>query len=714
MNTGNFVFNTFRQRLPRHAGFIFRRPAANTDSTKPTNLTAAQAGKGTQMSNRLSMERSPYLLQHADNPVDWHPWGPEVFEEAKRSDRPIFLSIGYSTCHWCHVMAHESFEDKTVARAVNASFLPVKVDREERPDVDALYMAACLAMNGSGGWPLTALLTPDQQPFWVGTYLPKPQLLELLDQAARLWREDRASLLAAGEALTTRLRQETENRPGAPRRELVHRAASLFALSFDPKWGGFGSPPKFPTPHNLILLLRYARLTGDDHTRKMALHTLDAMYQGGLFDHVGGGFSRYSTDRRWLIPHFEKMLYDNALLALAYTEAFQHTRRPLYERIVRRTLDYVLRELSGPQGGLCCGQDADSDGVEGKYYALTPEELIPVLGQSNAEHFCRWYGITHEGNFEGKSVPNLLGQARFDREPEEIAALRERVYAYRLGRTVLHRDDKILTAWNALALAALARAGLILDEPRYLDAARRTADFLAAKLTAPDGRLLARWRDGNAAHPGKLDDYAFYAYGLLELYGATFDPADLSRAADLADRLLELFFDWEHGGFYPYASDGEQLLTRTKEAYDGAMPSGNSAAALVLSRLARLTGEKRWREAADRQLSWLAGAVRDYPAGHSFAMTAFLEELWPSAELVVTAQALPPELAAFLREMPRPELTVMLKMPSSAGTLAALAPFTAEYPIPEEGARYYLCRGGACAQPVESTAELGALLAQND
>ncbi|MBD5099097.1 MAG: thioredoxin domain-containing protein [Clostridiales bacterium] len=665
------------------------------------------------MSNRLSMERSPYLLQHADNPVDWRPWGPEVFEEAKRSDRPIFLSIGYSTCHWCHVMAHESFEDKMVARAVNASFLPVKVDREERPDVDAVYMAACLAMNGSGGWPLTALLTPDQQPFWVGTYLPKAQLLELLDHAARLWREDRASLLAAGEALTARLRQEAENRPGAPRRELVRQAASLFARSFDAKWGGFGPPPKFPTPHNLIFLLRYARLTGDGHARKMALRTLDAMYQGGLFDHVGGGFSRYSTDSRWLIPHFEKMLYDNALLALAYTEAFQHTRRPLYEQIVRRTLDYMLQELPGPQGGLCCGQDADSDGVEGKYYALTPEKLIPVLGQSDAKRFCRWYGITQEGNFEGKSVPNLLGQAQFDREPEEIAALRERVYAYRLGRTVLHRDDKILTAWNALALAALARAGLALDEPRYLDAARRTADFLAAKLTAPDGRLLARWRDGNAAHPGKLDDYAFYAYGLLELYGTTFDPADLSRAAGLADCLLELFFDRERGGFYPYASDGEQLLTRTKEAYDGAMPSGNSAAALVLSRLARLTGERLWREAADRQLSWLAGAAQDYPAGYGFAMMAFLEKLWPSAELVVTAQAVPPELAAFLRETPRPELTVLVKTPSSASTLAALAPFTTDYPIPKEGARYYLCRDGACAQPVEGTADLKALLAQS-
>ena len=665
------------------------------------------------MSNRLSKEHSPYLLQHAENPVDWRPWGPEIFEEAKRADKPIFLSIGYSTCHWCHVMAHESFEDEAVARAVNGAFLPVKVDREERPDVDAVYMAACVAMNGSGGWPLTVLLTPDQKPFWAGTYLPKGQLLHLLQEAARLWREDRAGVLSAGEALTAHLRREAEHRAGAPSRELVRKAVVQFAQSYDPQWGGFGPAPKFPTPHNLIFLLRYARLTGEKGAQEMALHTLDCMYRGGLFDHVGGGYSRYSTDGRWLIPHFEKMLYDNALLALAYTEAFRHTRRPIYEEIVRRTLDYVLRELSGPQGGLCCGQDADSDGAEGKYYLLTPDEVVQVLGGEDGERFCRWYGVTRSGNFEGKSVPNLLEQPEFDREPKGMAALREKVYAYRLGRTVLHRDDKVLTAWNGLALAALARAGLVLDEPRYLEAARRTAGFLAEKLTGPDGELLARWRDGDAAHPGKLDDYAFYAYGLLELYGATFDISYLARAGSLAGRLLERFFDREHGGFYPYASDGEQLLTRTKEAYDGAMPSGNSVEALVLSRLARLTGEGRWREAADLQLRWLAGAAADYPAGHSFAMLAFLEELWPSAELVAAAQEIPEELRAFLRETPHPGLTVLVKTPENAGALAAAVPFTKDYPIPERGARYYLCRNGACAQPVDRISELEALLGPN-
>ena len=665
------------------------------------------------MSNRLSTERSPYLLQHAENPVDWRPWGPEVFEEAKRTDKPVLLSIGYSTCHWCHVMAHESFEDETVAQAVNAAFLPVKVDREERPDVDAVYMAACLAMNGSGGWPLTVLLTPDQKPFWAGTYLPKDQLLHLLRKAARLWREDRAGVLATGDTLTAHLQQEGQTRPGTPSRELVRQAVSQFAQSYDERWGGFGAAPKFPTPHNLIFLLRYAQLAKEEHAREMALHTLNNMYRGGLFDHVGGGFSRYSTDQHWLVPHFEKMLYDNALLALAYTEAFQHARCPIYGEITRRTLDYVLRELSGPQGGFCCGQDADSDGVEGKYYALTPDELAQALGGVDGLRFCQWYGITPEGNFEGKSIPNLLGQSQFDQDPEDMAALREQMYAYRLSRTALHRDDKVLTAWNGLVMAALARAGLVLDEPWYLDAARQTAEFLAEKLTTSDGRLLARWRDGDAAHPGKLDDYAFLAYGLLELYSATFDASYLTRAVGLADCLLKLFFDGERGGFYPYASDGEQLLTRTKEAYDGAMPSGNSIAALVLFRLSRLTGEMRWREAADLHLSWLAGAAEGYPAGHSFAMLACLEELWPTAELVITAQKPPEELRGFLREAPRLGLTVLVKTQENAGTLAALAPFTKDYPIPAQGAQYYLCQGGACAQPVDSIPELKIFSEQN-
>lgn len=665
------------------------------------------------MPNRLQFEQSPYLLQHRENPVDWRPWGSEAFQTAREEDKPVFLSIGYSTCHWCHVMAHESFEDETVAEAINRDFIPIKVDREERPDVDAVYMAACVAMTGSGGWPLTVLLTPEQKPFWAGTYLPRQALLSLLQQAARLWREDRGGLLTAGEALTDRLREAEGAGTGFPDRALAGMAAGLYARSFDTRWGGFGHAPKFPTPHNLIFLLRYARRTGESQAGAMAEQTLESMYRGGLFDHVGGGFARYSTDEMWLVPHFEKMLYDNALLALAYTEAYQQTRRPLYGEIVRRTLDYVLRELRDFQGGFYCGQDADSEGEEGKYYVFTAGELRDLLGPEDAEAFCGWYGVTETGNFAGKNILNLIGREQVQREPVRIRPLRERVYAYRLERTCLHRDDKVLAAWNGLMIAALARAGLALDEPRYRDAAVGAAAFLKRSLTEENGRLLARWRAGQAAHPGKLDDYAFCAWGLLELYGVTFRTAYLAEARDLTARLLEQFFDGKNGGFYPYAADGEQLITRTKETYDGAMPSGNAAAALVLSRLARLTGEARWRTAADLQLGYLAGATRTYPAGHGFAMLVFLEELWPSAELVCAARTMPEELAAFLREASRPELTVLVKTPETAKPLEELAPFTEAYPIPETGVRYYLCRNGACARPVDSISEVRRLLKQN-
>lgn len=661
------------------------------------------------MANQLQYEKSPYLLQHAENPVDWRPWGTAALEEAKREDKPIFLSIGYSTCHWCHVMAHESFESEEVAAVLNRAFIPIKVDREERPDVDAVYMAACIAMNGSGGWPLTVLLTPDQKPFWAGTYLPKGQLMSLLEQAERRWRENRGQLISVGDMLTEHLRQEEAVRPDAPSRALVEKGVALFVQSFDRQWGGFGQAPKFPTAHNLLFLLRYARLTQDRQAQEMAELTLEHMYRGGLFDHVGGGFSRYSTDRQWLVPHFEKMLYDNALLVLAYTEAWNQTHQDYCREVACRTLDYILTELTDPQGGFYCGQDADSDGVEGKYYVFSPEEITAVVGEKQGQAFCRRFGITFAGNFEGKSIPNLIGTPDWEQEPEEIKALRKQLYAYRKQRISLHRDDKVLTSWNGLMIAALARAGLILDESRYLDAAEQAVAFIRKNLKDSDGRLLARWRDGDAAHPGKLEDYAFYTWGLLELYEATFRVDYLEEACALAELLLKLFFDHEQGGFYPYAKDGEQLITRTKEVYDGAMPSGNSVAALVLSRLARLTGETHWMQAAQCQFAYLAGAIQGYPAGYSFALLALLEELWPTAELICAAENLPEGLTDFLREHAY-GLTVLMKTPADETRLAALAPFTSEYPIPAAGVRYYLCRGKTCERPVETIAELEKLM----
>lgn len=664
------------------------------------------------MTNQLQFEKSPYLLQHRHNPVHWLPWSQNAFATAQREDKPVFLSIGYSTCHWCHVMAHESFEDEAAAEVINRSFIPIKVDREERPDVDAVYMEACLAMTGSGGWPLTILMTPDQKPFWAGTYLPRESLLSLLIQAEQLWEKDRERLLAAGEELTTYLQREEAARPGTPNRILVNRAAAQYARTFDPDWGGFGAVPKFPMPHNLLFLMGYAQRSGVGSAQAMAEKTLAAMYRGGLFDHVGGGFSRYSTDRRWLVPHFEKMLYDNALLLFTYAEAYQRTQRPLYSMVARRTAEYVLRELEDADGGFFCGQDADSEGVEGKYYVFTPKELQTVLGTEKARAFCRRYHVTEQGNFEGKNIPNLIGQTAIDEDPDDMDDIRRQLRNYRLERTTLHKDDKILTAWNGLMIAGLAKAGLALDDPRYLAAAERAVARIGRHLTDGDGRLLARWRDGQGAFAGKLDDYAFYAWGLLELYGATLKLAHLTEALRLSELLLTFFLDREKGGLFPYPSDGEQLLTRTKETHDGAIPSGNSVAALVFSRLSRLTGEVRWKEISNLQFSYLAGAAQEHPSGHGFAMLALLEELWPSAELICTAKEIPAELTDLLRQNVHPALSVLVKTPDNQERLTALAPFTAEYPIPDHGAQYYLCKNGTCIRPTGSLSELIPLLQQ--
>jgi len=657
------------------------------------------------MQNKLQFEKSPYLLQHKSNPVNWYPWGEEAFEKARLENKPVFLSIGYSTCHWCHVMAHESFEDKEAAELINRSYVAVKVDREERPDVDAVYMEACLAMTGSGGWPLTVLMTPDGKPFWAGTYLPRYMLISLLEEAARLWKDSRETLLEAGEELTNHLKNKEETRPGAPTRELTAKAAELFARAYDPKWGGFGRAPKFPSAHNIIFLMRWSSLTGEKKTMKMAEQTLESMYRGGLFDHVGGGFCRYSTDSKWLVPHFEKMLYDNALLIFAYAEAFRYTKRCLYKTIAVRTADYVLRELGTPEGGFCCGQDADSDGVEGKYYVFTPAEIREVLGKNNADIFCERYGITEKGNFEGTSIPNLIGHTDIDHDPKGISEIREKLTEYRRSRTVLHRDSKILTSWNGLMIAALARAGRLLNEPRYIRAAETAAGFINKNLFNSRGRLLARWSDGESAYDGKLDDHAFYAWGLLELYGSTLDIKYLAQAQYTAEHLFEYFFDRENGGLYPYPSDGEQLITRSKETYDGALPSGNSVGALVFSRLARLTGKQMWNDAAEKQYSYLAGAAKNNPMGHAFTMAGLLEELWPTEELIYSGEKIPPELTDLITKRCSPGLTVLAKTSENRELLKQLAPFTDAYPTEEPG-KYYLCRCGTCSKAADSINEL--------
>ncbi len=664
--------------------------------------------------NRLQFEKSPYLLQHAANPVDWFPWGKEAFDKAAREDKPVFLSIGYSTCHWCHVMAHESFEDEEVAALLNGGFVCVKVDREERPDVDAVYMAVCQALTGSGGWPLSVVMTPGQIPFFAATYLPKSSrygqtgLHELLPEIARLWKEKRQSLIEAGERIVSHLSQAPQIRMENPSRALPRRAMEQFQKSFDRHWGGFGCAPKFPMPHQLIFLLRYARLENRPEALQMAECTLKAMARGGIFDQIGGGFSRYSTDAKWLIPHFEKMLYDNALLLFAYTEAYQITGSAFYRTVAQRTAEYLLREMTDPLGGFYSGQDADSGGEEGKYYAFTPEEIADVLGEREGSAFCERFGIGSPGNFEGKSIPNLIASRTYEEESPEMAALRCKLYVYRLERISLAKDDKILTAWNALAIAALSQASFVLQNRRCLSAALLAQQFLDASLTGPDGRLLVRWREGEAAHPGQLEDYAFSALALLCLYRNTFELRFLEQAVRRAEQMLRFFEDRGHGGFFLYAEDAEQLITRPKESYDGALPSGNSVAGLVLQRLFHLTGQESWRAAGERQLAFLAGEMESYPAGYSCALLAVLEAVYPSAQLVCVTreETAPPKLLERLRREAPLNLSVLLKTPQTAERLAALAPFTREYPIPASGCLFYLCRNGSCSAP---TAELSAL-----
>lgn len=663
------------------------------------------------MPNRLKQEKSPYLMQHGENPVDWYPWGEEAFRKAAKEDKPVFLSIGYSTCHWCHVMAHESFEDSEVANLLNREFISIKVDREERPDIDAVYMSVCQAMTGSGGWPLTIFMTPEQKPFFAGTYFPKYggygrfDLMDLLERVADLWKNNREELLRAGNQITAAINQEQTGNGQKPDRQLVERAYGQLAKRFDHKWGGFGAAPKFPTPHNLLFLMRYADTMQESNAMKVAEITLEDMARGGIFDHIGGGFSRYSTDEMWLVPHFEKMLYDNALLLIAYTKAYQHTKRECFTDTSHRTARYILRELTSAEGGCYCGQDADSDGVEGKYYVFTPEEVKAVLGEEDGAEFCRLYGITATGNFEGKSIPNRIHGLENGLDMDDPRL--DKLYDYRLNRTKLHKDDKILLSWNAWAMIALAKAGQALEEPSYLDAAIRIHDFIEGKMVDENDRLYLRYRDGEAAYVGQLEDYAVYALALLELYRVTFEIEYLQAAIHRAKQMVELFEDKKNSGYFMTAFDGERLIARPKETYDGAMPSGNSVAAMVLQTLASLTGERSWQAAADRQFSYLAGEIGEYPSASCFGVLTMMDALYPHRELVcATSDGLSSEVKDYLKKHPADDLHVLLKTKENAETLAECAPFTKDYPIPEQGSMYYLCEGGACKAPVSEFSKL--------
>lgn len=640
------------------------------------------------MANHLKHETSPYLLQHSENPVDWYPWGEEAFRRAREEDKPVFLSIGYSTCHWCHVMARESFEDPGTAELLNRWFISIKADREERPDLDSVYMTVCQTFTGSGGWPASIFLTAEKQPFFAGTYFPKQrrgsmmsfrELLTLLHDA---WERDRSALLARAGEITAYLNRPPVSKGGVVPDDLTENAVRLFRQQFDPENGGFGSAPKFPSPHNLLFLLTYYRRRGDPSCLEMAERTLLQMYRGGIFDHIGGGFCRYSTDERFLVPHFEKMLYDNAMLILAYSDAFATTKKTVYLRAAEQTADYILREMTAPEGGFYSAQDADSDGVEGKYYLFKPEELLSLLGPEQGTAFNRHFDITPGGNFDGKNIPNLLQSDPSDRS---FDGMLETVCQYRKTRCDLRPDDKILTAWNGLMIAALCRLYQAAGTERYLEAAKRADQYLRANLWT-DGELYVSCRNGRRGAKGFLDEYAAYLYAQLALYGATLEETYLERAEQLCRDAQDRFQDREGDGFYLYGTENEPLLFRPKETYDGAMPSGNSLMAWNLVRLSQLVSEQTYGPMAERQLRFLETESAQYPAGYAMFLLALLDHQDP-----------PPKVTAVLtdRGEARP---LPLTLPAEAAVVLR-KPGT-DYPLKNGTTTFYVCRGHSCRPPV--------------
>lgn len=697
--------------------------------------------------NRLAREKSPYLLQHAHNPVDWFPWGEEAFEKARREDKPIFLSVGYSTCHWCHVMERESFENEEIAALLNRYFVPVKVDREERPDVDRIYMTFVQAVTGSGGWPMSVFLTPDLKPFFGGTYFPpdnrwgRPGFRYILERLAEAWMSDRERVIHSGEQLLHELRRYVEIVPEPSRLDASLLESGFFAFrrSFDARYGGFGEAPKFPRPVVFSFLLREYARTQNPEALEMTLATLEAMARGGMYDHLGGGFHRYSVDERWFVPHFEKMLYDQAQLAVSYLEAFQITGRPMLARVAREILDYVLRDMTDAEGGFYSAEDADSVidpsqpeiKGEGAFYVWRADEIEAVLGRPAADWFRYCYGVEPDGNvaqdphgeFTGK---NILYQARtveqaaerFGLSVETMAAALNEAKAALLGARSLrprpHRDDKILTSWNGLMISAFAVAAQVLGEAAYLQAARRAAEFILSRMYDPaGGTLLRRYRQGEAAIPAFLDDYAFFVQGLLDLYEACFEVRYLELALHLSDRMRELFEDRQHGAFFSTAEGDSSLVLRMKDDYDGAEPSGNSVAALNLLRLAAITDRADLRESAERTLRAFASRMRLAPSGVPQMLVALGWHLDRPKQIVIAGSQDDAGTRSLLRALRGrfvPHKVVLLADEQSRARLAQWQPAIASMHGVDGRPAAYVCESFVCREPVTEPEELVGLL----
>ncbi len=693
-----------------------------------TSVQSLKAGGSLadRTSNRLGGEKSPYLLQHAANPVNWFPWGEEAFEKAKREEKPIFLSIGYSTCHWCHVMERESFEDEEVAALLNKFFISIKVDREERPDIDHIYMTVCQLMTGSGGWPLTIIMTPDKKPFFAATYIPKESrfgrkgMLSLAPMIAEAWRSRRNELIDSAGRIFSALEDASRKPEGdEPGEEALHLGFNELARRFDHVNAGFGRGMKFPTPHQLIFLLRFWHRTGSEGALEMVEKTLQAMRRGGIYDHVGFGFHRYSTDPEWLVPHFEKMLYDQALLLWAYAEAFEATKNPLYEKTAREIAEYVLRDMTSPNGAFYSAEDADSEGVEGKFYVWTASQIRATLDEDSAALVASRFGITEDGNFqeEGtgiRSGRNILHEKQSLDEVARntglpVSEIESRLETARLSllkargrrlRPLL--DDKVLTDWNGLMIGALSIAGRVLDEPKFIDAAMKAADFIHLNVVDSDGRLLHRFRDGEAGLSAHLDDYAFLVFGLIELYEATFETHRLSEAIRLTSNMIDSFSDSEGGGFFLSAQNNEELLIRPKDNYDGAIPSGNSVAFYNLTRLSRITGDSKTEALGAVAARSFSHEVANQASAHSLFLTALDFALGPSVEIVVSGRPGADDTGTLLeaiRKTYAPNKVVLLRPEGDVKGISALAPYVADQVMRNGKAAAYVCVKQSCSFP---------------
>ena len=686
------------------------------------------------IANKLVNEQSPYLLQHAYNPVDWYPWSEEAFEKARIENKPIFLSIGYSTCHWCHVMEKESFEDEEVAKLMNEAFVSIKVDREERPDIDGIYMTVCQILTGSGGWPLTIVMTPEKKPFFAGTYFPKlgrygrAGMMELILQLSELWNSKNDDILKSAEEISHALINSSKfSGDEILSSEILDQAFNELSRRFDPENGGFGKSPKFPTPHNLTFLLRYWSKNKNEYALFMVEKTLKEMRLGGIYDHIGFGFHRYSTDPQWLVPHFEKMLYDQALLAIAYIEAYQATKKELFENTVKEILEYVNRDMRSKKGGFYSAEDADSEGEEGKFYLWTVDELRDIL-KEDADLFFEIFNCDPAGNWidpmhGGKVGTNILHlQTTMDEYSSKsnvstgileikIALAQKQLLEAREKKIHPHKDDKILTDWNGLMISAFAKAAQVFDEKKYIEIAESTAKFILNHMTLQNGRLLHRYRNGNADIAGNLDDHAFLIAALLDLYETTFSVDHLIDALKLNDDLIKYFWDENDGAFFFTATDSEKLLVRQKEIYDGAIPSGNSIALLNLVRLYRFTGRTEFEVKASQMIKTFSQLIKTSPSAYTQFLSAFDFYIGPSKEILLVGNddEKVKRFLRILREIFIPNKVIIYKDDRMEDKLSKAAEFTKSYQS-LNGAEAYICENFSCRLPVTSEKDLIALL----